>query len=413
MANRRGRLSGEGGGSQDKGRWSTRRKMDVVLRALRGEDLDTLSRELRVTAAAIALWRDQFLASGQAGLRSRDSDERDLEIGRMKTKIGEITMENELLRERARRAEANHPFVVAEAESVAETVSPSAGRSYGLARVCRVLELSRSTVYLAKQRSVIPLPARGKRGPKTAFSDPQLTELIQGVLAASPWLGEGYREVWAQLRAREIRTGKARVLRLMREAGLLAPTRSGRAHGPKAHDGRITTELPDRMWGTDATATITQEGQGTVFIAVDHCTQECIGIHAALKGTRFEALEPIRQGLREHFGTYSQGSASGLTLRHDNGSRYSSHYFQSELRFLGITSSPAYVREPEGNGVAERFIKTLKEQLLWVQRFDTLDNLQQALHSFNQQYNQRWLVSKHGYVAPSHARALLTLEPAA
>ncbi|MGH9071883.1 MAG: IS3 family transposase [Acidimicrobiales bacterium] len=413
MANRRGRLSGEGGGAQDKGRWSTRRKMDVVLRVLRGEDLDSLSRELRVTAAAIAQWRDQFLASGQAGLRSRDSDERDLEISRMKTKIGEITMENELLRERARRAEANHPFVVAEAEAVAKTVSPSAGRRYGLARVCRVLELSRSTVYLVRQRATCPLPQVGKRGPKTAFSDPQLTELIQGALAASPWLGDGYRKVWAQLRKRGIRTSKARVLRLMRQAGLLAPSRSGRAHGPKAHDGTITTELPDRMWGTDATATMTGQGQAAVFIAVDHCTQECIGIHATLKGTRFEALDPIRQGVREHFGSYSQGSASGLALRHDNGSQYSSHYFQSELSFLGIKSSPAYVREPEGNGVAERFIKTLKEQLLWVQRFGTMDDLQQALQSFKQQYNQRWLVSKHGYVAPIQARALLTMEPAA
>ena len=110
MSNRRSGLGGEGGGAGDRGRWSSRRKMEVVLRILRGEDLDSLSRELRVTAAALAQWRDQFLASGQAGLRSRETDERDLAISRMKTKIGEITMENELLRERARRAEANSPF---------------------------------------------------------------------------------------------------------------------------------------------------------------------------------------------------------------------------------------------------------------------------------------------------------------
>jgi transposase-like protein len=74
----------------------------VVLRILRGEDLDSLSRELGVTAATLALWRDQFLVSGQSGLRSRRGDARDDEVGRMKAKIGEITMENELLRERAR-----------------------------------------------------------------------------------------------------------------------------------------------------------------------------------------------------------------------------------------------------------------------------------------------------------------------
>ncbi len=151
------------------------------------------------------------------------------------------------------------------------------------------------------------------------------------------------------------------------------------------------------MWGADATATLTGEGQATIFIGVDHCTRECIGIHAALQGTRFEALEPVRQGVREHFGSYREGIASGLALRHDNGSQYCSHYFRGEMAFLGIESSPAYVREPEGYGVAERLISTLKEQLIWVQHFETVEDLQQALQSFKHRYNQRWLVSKHDY----------------
>ena len=57
------------------------------------------------------------------------------------------------------------------------------------------------------------------------------------------------------------------------------------------------------MWGTDMTATVTVgEGAACVFVAVDHCTTECIGLHAAKSGNRFEALEPIRQGVRERFG---------------------------------------------------------------------------------------------------------------
>jgi transposase-like protein len=94
----------------ERGRWSSRRKTEVVLRVLRGEDLDALSRELGVTAATLAGWRDQFLAGGQAAVRSRPSDERDEEIARLRAKVGEITMANELLLERARRAEANSPF---------------------------------------------------------------------------------------------------------------------------------------------------------------------------------------------------------------------------------------------------------------------------------------------------------------
>ena len=94
----------------ERGRWSWRRKMEVVLRILRGETLDALSRELGVTAATLAEWREQFLAGGQAAVRSRPMDARDEDLARLRAKIGELTMDNELLRERAERAEAGHPF---------------------------------------------------------------------------------------------------------------------------------------------------------------------------------------------------------------------------------------------------------------------------------------------------------------
>src|SRR5919204_1352386 len=103
-------MSEEQRANSERGRWSSGRKREVVLRVLHGEDLDALSRELGVTAATIAGWRDQFLAGGQAAVRSRPADERDEEIARLRAKVGELTMDNELLRERARRAEANAPF---------------------------------------------------------------------------------------------------------------------------------------------------------------------------------------------------------------------------------------------------------------------------------------------------------------
>jgi len=224
-------------------------------------------------------------------------------------------------------------------------------------------------------------------------------------LEASPFPGEGYRKVWARLRHGGLRTSPRRVLRLMRTHHLLAPTRQGHAHGPKAHDGTIIPAQVDTMWGTDMTATYTcEDGQVAIFIAVDHCSAECVGIHAAKQGTRFEALEPIRQGVRIAFGAFGQDIAQGLVLRHDHGSQYMSHVFQEELRFLGIASSPAFVREPEGNGCAERFIRTLKENLLWLKTFDTVEELRLALHAFQRQYNETWLIGRHGYKAPAQVR---------
>ena len=98
------------------------------------------------------------------------------------------------------------------------------------------------------------------------------------------------------------------------------------------------------------------------------------------------------------------GSAAGLRLRHDHGSVYMSNDFQGEIQFLGIEPSPAFVRQPEGNGCIERFFRTLKEQLLWVRRFRDLEELQAALLEFRDRYNHHWLLEKNGYRSPAETR---------
>jgi putative transposase len=281
--------------------------------------------------------------------------------------------------------------------------SPATGRVYGLSRVTRIWGVSRATVY----RHCRPAAAvtRRRPGPLGAMADEALVAAIRQLLADSPFHGEGYRKLWARLRFAGMRASRRRVLRLMREHGLLAHQRIGRPHGPRAHDGTITTARVDAMWGSDLTSVMTGEGQAAVFVAVDHCSAECVGIHASRHADRFQALEPLRQGVRERFGSFAKGAAAGLQLRHDHGSQYVSHHFQTEIRFLGIQSSPAFVREPEGNGCAERFIRVLKENLLWVRRFDTVEELRLALLAFQQTYNQSWIIERHGYKTPAQVRA--------
>ena len=187
-------------------------------------------------------------------------------------------------------------------------------------------------------------------------------------------------------------------MRLLREHQLLAPHRRGGSPGPRVHDGSIIKSRVNDMWGTDMTAAFTtEEGQAALFFAVDLCSLECVGIHAAKRGTRFEALEPLKQGVRDYFGAFAPQAAQGLTLRHDHGSQYMSHDFQEELAFLGIKSSPAFVRAPEGNGCAERFVRILKENLLWVRTFRTLEELRQALLEFKRTCNENWIIQRHGY----------------
>jgi putative transposase len=281
-------------------------------------------------------------------------------------------------------------------------VSPSTNKVYGLLRVTGIWGVSRATLY--RHRRPTKLVERKRPGPLGAMSDEELVVAIRRLLTDSPLHGEGYRKLWARLRFAGIRPSRRRVLRLMRAHGLLAHQRAGRLRGSKAHDGTITTERVDLMWGTDLTSVMTGEGLAAVFVAVDHCSAECVGLHASRRADRFEALEPVKQGVRTCFGGFAKDAATGLHLRHDHGSQHVSHHFQAELHFLGIASSPAFVREPEGNGCAERFIRVLKENLLWVRHFATVEELRLALIAFKRTYNQSWIVERHGYKTPAQVR---------
>ena len=94
----------------DRGRLSARRKTDAVVRLLRGEDLDTLSRELGVTAATLSSWRQAFLDGGTAAMKSRPTDDRDELIARLQAKVGQLTMDYELLGQKCQHLEGGRPF---------------------------------------------------------------------------------------------------------------------------------------------------------------------------------------------------------------------------------------------------------------------------------------------------------------
>jgi putative transposase len=257
-----------------------------------------------------------------------------------------------------------------------------------------------------------------KRGPKPRITDDVLLMQIKEVIAASRFHGEGYRKILAKLRQRTsgratVRVSRERVLRVMRENGLLSPARSPWRPEMK-HDGRITTDAPNIMWGTDMTSTVLCTGRNAyIFAVVDHCAQDCIGIHVSDRATRYEAIEPVRKAVEYVYGKCDESVAMGVGLRHDWGSAYVSGFFQDEVEVLGLESSPSFIRQPEGNGVVERFFKTLKEQLLWIQSFDTLESLRNAVEIFVKTYNSCWMVAKHGYRSPTQVREGFILTKAA
>lgn len=291
---------------------------------------------------------------------------------------------------------------------MSQAISPAIGKPYGVQRVCRIWEQARSTVYVRhrrvqERRTGSRMPQ--KRGPKPVVSDEALRDLVVADLEASPFQGEGHRKVWRRLRfGQEIRVGRTRVLRIMRENNLLSPHR-GRVKEPHEHTGKITTSAPGLMWGTDGTKIFTlEDGWVWSFVAMEHWNGECVGWHVTKKGDRFAALEPISQGLAVEYGCVARDIARGLKLRMDHGPQYTSDHFVNQVRYWGITPSFAFVSEPETNGVAERFMRTLKEQAIYGRTFRTVEDVRRAVGQFIALYNEQWGLEKNRGRSPHEMR---------
>ena len=235
--------------------------------------------------------------------------------------------------------------------------------------------------------------------------DEALIPMIREDLAASPFREEGHRKVYYRLKfEKRIQVAAKRVLRLMREHALLSPQRAPKGEA-KAHNGTICTAKPNEMWGTDGTTVqVVEEGTVWIFGAIEHWNAECVGLFACKEGHRFNAIEPVKQGLKKHYGSLTAAIAAGLSLRTDHGSQYTSEAFQRELKHFGIRQSLAYVSEPETNGVIERFWKTLKKQVIEGRIYQTLADLRKALRQFVDLYNRRWRLEKLGGRTPEEVR---------
>ena len=274
--------------------------------------------------------------------------------------------------------------------------SPGTGLAYGLRRVCAAWGMARSSFYaMTSGQHAEQQPAK-RRGPKPAISDQALLVAIEADLEASPWEGEGYRKVWARLRVcRDIRVARKRVLRLMRENNLLSPHRC-RRRGGNPHDGEIITHAPNLMWGTDGVRVFTvDDGWGWIFTAVEHWNAECVGWHVC------KARRPLRRPAADLHGACRavwldrgrRGSGAGLA----DGSRLPSicrTTSPTRIKFWGIQPSYAFVAEPQTNGVAERFNRTLKEQIIHGRIYRNIAELRDAVRDFVELYNAQWIVEK-------------------
>jgi len=177
--------------------------------------------------------------------------------------------------------------------------------------------------------------------------DDELLMLIKDALASGDLFHtSGTKKVHHYLRrVKGIRVCRERVNRVMRHAGLLSPQRS--AQPKRQHKGTIIPDTINRLWGTDATMLSTATGERLwLFAVIDHYSGEILGWHIVPvgQGTRWAALEPVKQAVRRIFGKIGKGVCHDLGLRHDWGPQYAAKDFAKELAYLGVTNSPGFGR---------------------------------------------------------------------
>ena len=295
--------------------------------------------------------------------------------------------------------------------------SAGTGKPYGLERVCRVLEFPRSTIYAQQAREsakVVPLhPAATRPEAEDVGRRPADRHSRRpGGLALhrrGPPQGLGT----AAHPARHPRLPRPRAAPDARERPAVAAS-SAPGRPRNLHDGTITTDRPNEMWGTDGIRIETvDEGWVWVFSAVDHFDACCVGIHAVKTGNRFAALQPIAQGLQTEFGATGADAGRGLTLRMDHGTQYTADDFLNQIKFWGIAPSFAFVAEPQTNGVAERFNRTLKEQAIHGRIFKNVEEVRAAVTAFKDRYNRHWRLEKLGFMSPLEARQAYAMRKAA
>lgn len=177
---------------------------------------------------------------------------------------------------------------------------------------------------------------------------------------------------------------------------LLSPYRHDKAMVKvRKHEGKIVQGKPDLLWGTDGKKFFVEDiGWCWFFGVLDHFNDELISWHTCKRGTRYEAMEPVRAAVRKRFVTVAKDVCKGmaLKLRSDHGSQYDSNDFMAEMKFLGLNMSKAFVRQPECNGCIERFHRTLEEEA------------NEAIRKFVDNYNRQWLIYRLGYKSPLEYR---------
>ena len=270
------------------------------------------------------------------------------------------------------------------------------GRRVSWAKLCRWLEVPRSTAYYEP---------RAKTPPKSL--DEGLVGVIRKLIQRYPTFG--IRRVWAYLRFRMgCRVNRKKVARILRLKGWTCKQRK-KGGRPRVKFKKSIAERPDQRWATDLALVFCGPKDGWCVFApvVDCCTRQVLAWELAPTARAKTAERALEQALLGRFG-WTYGAPEGLTIRHDNGLVFGSKLYRSTAREYGLTQEYTAPYTPEDNGLVERFIRSVKEECVWQHRFRSMEHARQKIAAWVKWYNGQRPHQALAYKTPDEVYEELT-----
>ena len=266
-------------------------------------------------------------------------------------------------------------------------------------QLCSAFGISRAAYYAAKKPRPAAKVVTLRKAPKHTASEVAL-EAIREVIRAEPaW---GVRKVWATLKRNGLKVSRKRVHALMRAHGLVLARDSEPGEPCRGH---VVVPEPNRRFGGDLTTVWTkQEGWVAVVPTIDCGCRSVLALTVDKDQHGPAVMASIEQALTVAFGE-PKSVPDGVELRTDHGPQYTGSDCAALVEKWNLLHTFAPVGRPTGNAVAERVIRTMKEEVVWLRDWESAAQLREALLAWQVRYNTRRPHQALGWKTPAEYRA--------
>lgn len=281
-----------------------------------------------------------------------------------------------------------------------------------LARLARALAEPRASV--ARWAAAEPSSEAVSRRRRPVADDAALREAVRAEAMRPRQQGFGYRRITAALRRKGWTVNRKTVYRAMKSEGLLQDRIRYKPQRPKRVE-KMRPERPNQGWQVDMTSLQLSDLTPLYLVTViDCCTRQIVGWTLDRRCRAREWIAAVRMALEAAgLGTKAEAQAAGLVLRSDNGAQPCSKAFIEFLGRRGVRGQYTGYDAPDDNAYVERVIRTIKEEEVWPNQWDSWSEAHAAIEAYVRYYNDERIHSSLGYQTPNEvAAAYVTLAAA-